>query len=67
MLLLDEPTTGLDPDSRRILWEHLRSIRDNGVALLLATNDVLEAERKCDTVAFLHHGRLVAQGYPHRA
>ena len=64
VLLLDEPTTGLDPDSRRALWEHLRAARGEGLALLLATNDVAEAERECDTVAFLHQGHLVAQGRP---
>lgn len=64
MLLLDEPTTGLDPDSRRAFWEQLRAARDGGAALLLATNDVLEAERECATVVFLYHGRLVAQGTP---
>ena len=64
VLLLDEPSTGLDLDSRRALWEHLRSVRGEGVTLLLATNDVLEAERECDTVAFLHRGQLVAHGPP---
>jgi ABC-2 type transport system ATP-binding protein len=64
VLLLDEPSTGLDPDSRRALWEHLREARAAGVTLLLATNDVLEAERECDTVAFLSHGHVVAQGAP---
>ena len=64
LLLLDEPSTGLDPDSRRALWEHLHEVRAGGVTLLFATNDVTEAERECDTVAFLHQGRLVAQGEP---
>ena len=63
VLLLDEPTTGLDPDSRRAFWELLRSFR-GGITILTATNDVLEAERQCDTVAFLYHGKLVAQGTP---
>jgi ABC-2 type transport system ATP-binding protein len=85
VLLLDEPTTGLDPDSRRAFWELLRSVRKSGfpaapqdtprleslgyeqhrpLTILTATNDVLEAERECDTVAFLCNGRLVAQGTP---
>lgn len=79
VLLLDEPTTGLDPDSRRGFWELLRSVRgvprleslgygEEGRAgkltILFATNDVLEAERECDTAAFLHRGRLVTQGTP---
>jgi ABC-2 type transport system ATP-binding protein len=65
LLLLDEPTTGLDPDSRRGFWDHLRAARAfSQLTVLLATNDVLEAERECDAVAFLHQGRLVAQGAP---
>ena len=64
VLLLDEPSTGLDPDSRRALWQHLRSARAAGVTLLLATNDVHEAERECDTVVFLHQGRVIAEGTP---
>ncbi len=64
LLLLDEPTTGLDPDARRSFWEQLQTVRGEGLTLLLATNDVQEAERVCDTVAFLHHGRLVAEGTP---
>jgi ABC-2 type transport system ATP-binding protein len=67
VLLLDEPTTGLDPDSRRAFWELLHSFggaQTSPLTILTATNDVLEAERECDTVAFLSNGRLVAQGTP---
>lgn len=64
VLLLDEPSSGLDPESRRTLWEHLRAARATGVTLLLATHDVIEAERECDIVVFLHEGKLVAQGPP---
>ncbi|MBI1886550.1 MAG: ABC transporter ATP-binding protein [Chloroflexi bacterium] len=64
LLLLDEPTTGLDPDARLALWEHLNEVKAAGTTLLVATNDVAEAERHCDTVAFLDRGRLVAQGSP---
>ncbi len=64
LLLLDEPTSGLDPDSRRAFWEMTAAARKTGLALFLATNDVLEAERECDRVAFLHHGTLVASGTP---
>ena len=64
VLLLDEPTTGLDPDARRDFWQRLQAARETGMTLLLATNDVAEAERQCDIVAFLHRGRLIAQGTP---
>ena len=64
LLLLDEPTTGLDPDSEQALWSHLLQINGTGVTIILATNKVGEADRQCDTVAFIHQGRLVAQGSP---
>lgn len=64
LLVLDEPTTGLDPDSEAAVWEHLLAISREGVTVLLATNDVAEADRHCDTVAFIHDGRVVAQGSP---
>ena len=64
VLLLDEPTLALDPDSRLRLWEHLLEANAEGRTLLLATNDVHEAERYCDEVALIDHGRPVAQGTP---
>jgi len=64
LLLLDEPTTGLDPDSEQALWSHLADINDHGVTVIMATNKVSEADRYCDTVAFIHAGRLAAQGSP---
>lgn len=64
LLLLDEPTTGLDPDSEHALWSHLIAINGNGVTVVLSTNKVGEADRHCDTVAFIHLGRLAAQGSP---
>jgi ABC-type multidrug transport system ATPase subunit len=64
LLLLDEPTTGLDPDSEQALWSHLLQINREGITIILATNKVSEADRHCDTVAFIHQGRLVAQGSP---
>ncbi len=64
IVLLDEPTLALDPDSRLALWQHLVEANAKGTTLLLATNDVHEAERYCHTVALLDGGRLVAQGAP---
>ncbi len=64
LLLLDEPTLALDLDSRRRLWQHLHEANDAGATLLLATNDVDEAERHCHTVTLLDEGRIVAHGAP---
>ena len=64
LILLDEPTLALDPDSRQRLWQHLLEANASGSTLLLATNDVHEAERYCQRVALLDTGRLVAEGTP---
>jgi ABC-2 type transport system ATP-binding protein len=64
LLILDEPTTGLDPDSEAAVWAHLLEINAGGVTVLLATNNVSEADRFCTHVAFVYGGRLVAQGEP---
>jgi ABC-2 type transport system ATP-binding protein len=63
VLLLDEPSTGLDPAARRELIGHLRTLADGGVTIVLTTHDMEEAER-CDRVAILDRGRLVAEGVP---
>jgi len=64
LLLLDEPTTGLDPDSEVAIWSHLSEMNRDGVTVILATNNVAEADRRCDTVAFIHDGRVGTQGSP---
>ncbi len=64
LLFLDEPTTGLDPQSRRQLWEILRAFRGQGRTILLTTHYMDEAERLCDRVAIVDHGRVIAQGSP---
>ena len=63
LLLLDEPTTGLDPNARRDLWDHLSSLRDRGVTCLVTTHLLEEAER-CDRIAILDRGRVVVEGAP---
>ncbi|MBW3660518.1 MAG: ABC transporter ATP-binding protein [Gemmatimonadetes bacterium] len=63
VVLLDEPTTGFDPGGRRDLWVHLRSLAEEGAAVLVATHLMEEAER-CDRVAILDRGSLVALGAP---
>ena len=64
LLFLDEPTTGLDPQSRRQLWEILRDLRSRGRTLLLSTHYMDEAERLCDRVAIIDHGKVIALGSP---
>ena len=63
-ILLDEPTAGLDPQMRRTVQEQIEALRAHGCAVLLATHDLAEAERLCDRVAILDHGRIVASGPP---
>jgi ABC-2 type transport system ATP-binding protein len=64
LLFLDEPTTGLDPQSRRQLWDVVSRFRAAGGTLLLTTHYMEEAERLCDRVAIMDHGRVIAQGSP---
>jgi len=64
LLFLDEPTTGLDPQSRRRLWDVIRDFRTEIRAVLLTTHYMDEAERLCDRVAIMDHGRIIALGTP---
>jgi ABC-2 type transport system ATP-binding protein len=64
LIFLDEPTTGLDPQSRRQLWEILRRFRAQGRTILLTTHYMDEAERLCDRVAVVDHGKVIALGTP---
>jgi len=64
LLFLDEPTTGLDPQSRRQLWELIEGFKAGGRAILLTTHYMDEAERLCDRVAIVDHGRVIAEGSP---
>jgi ABC-2 type transport system ATP-binding protein len=64
VLFLDEPTTGLDPQSRRQLWEVLRRFRDGGGTIVLTTHYMDEAQALCDRVAIVDHGRVIALGAP---
>ena len=64
LLLLDEPTTGLDPQMRREVQDHIAAIRQEGRAVLLATHDMAEAERLCDRIAVIAQGRILATGAP---
>ena len=64
ILFLDEPTTGLDPQSRLQLWEVVTRFRAGGGTLLLTTHYMDEAERLCDRIAIVDHGKLIALGTP---
>jgi ABC-2 type transport system ATP-binding protein len=64
LLFLDEPTTGLDPQSRRQLWDVIRGLRDQGRTVVLTTHYMDEAERLCDRVAIVDHGKRIALGSP---
>ena len=64
LLFLDEPTTGLDPQSRRQLWDLIIELRASGRSIVLTTHYMDEAERLCDRVAIVDHGRVIALGSP---
>lgn len=64
LLLMDEPTTGLDPQSRRQLWVRIEAMRDKGHSILLTTHSMEEAESVCDRIAIIDHGRIVAIDTP---
>src|SRR5438309_3014534 len=62
LLFLDEPTTGLDPQSRRQVWEIVNGFKDRGRTVLLTTHYMDEAEKLCDRIAVIDHGRIIAEG-----
>ncbi len=64
LLLLDEPTTGLDPQARHLIWERLQWLLQQGKAILLTTHFMDEAERLCSRLLVLDHGRKIAEGRP---
>jgi lipooligosaccharide transport system ATP-binding protein len=64
LVLLDEPTVGLDPQVRQELWSLIDGLRSGGVTVLMSTHYIEEAERLADVVAVMSHGRIVAQGTP---
>jgi lipooligosaccharide transport system ATP-binding protein len=64
MLMLDEPTTGLDPQARHLMWERLQMLMQEGKSILLTTHFMDEAERLCDRLLVIHHGKKIAEGKP---
>lgn len=64
LLVLDEPTTGLDPQARHVLWQRLRQLKAQGVTMVLTTHYMEEAEQLCDRLVILNEGRVVVEGSP---
>src|SRR5829696_2512288 len=64
LLFLDEPTTGLDPQSRRQLWELIRGFKAEGRTIVLTTHYMDEAEKLCDRISIVDHGKIIAEGSP---
>ncbi len=64
LIILDEPTTGLDPQVRRMIWARLRALREEGRTLLLTTHYMDEAERLCDELVIIDHGKILERGTP---
>ena len=64
LLFLDEPTTGLDPQSRARMWDEVRGLRDTGTTVFLTTHYLEEADALCDRIAIIDHGKIVALGTP---
>jgi lipooligosaccharide transport system ATP-binding protein len=64
LLLLDEPTTGLDPQARHLMWERLQMLLQQGKSILLTTHFMDEAERLCNRLLVLDHGKKIAEGAP---
>jgi ABC-2 type transport system ATP-binding protein len=64
LLFLDEPSTGLDPQARRVLWELVQSIKDAGRTIVLTTHYMEEAEFLCEQIAIMDHGQIIARGSP---
>src|SRR5690606_2015518 len=66
LVFLDEPTTGLDPQARRQVWELVEQLKSTGRTIVLTTHYMEEAERLCDRVAIVDHGRVIALDTPRR-
>src|SRR4029079_13117887 len=64
LLFLDEPTTGLDPQARRQVWDLVEQLKNSGRTIVLTTHYMDEAERLCDNVAIMDHGKVIARGTP---
>jgi lipooligosaccharide transport system ATP-binding protein len=66
ILILDEPTTGLDPQTKRLVWERIEILRHRGVTIILATQNMEEANELCDRIIIMNEGRIIAEGQPRK-
>lgn len=66
ILILDEPTTGLDPQTKRLIWERVDILKHRGVTIILATQNMEEAAELCDRIAIMNEGRIIAEGNPRK-
>jgi ABC-2 type transport system ATP-binding protein len=64
VLFLDEPTTGLDPQAKRNIWDLVKSLNESGMTIVMTTHNMEEAEYLCDRIAIIDHGKIIAQGTP---
>ncbi len=64
ILFLDEPTAGLDPQARRLVWDFIRDLKNKDITIILMTHDMIEADSLSDRVAIIDHGKIIAQGTP---
>jgi len=66
LIVADEPTTGLDPQARHLIWQRLRQLKEQGVTLILTTQYMEEAQQLCDRVVVMHKGKILREGVPSR-
>jgi lipooligosaccharide transport system ATP-binding protein len=64
LIVADEPTTGLDPQARHLIWQRLRQLKNQGVTLILTTQYMEEAQQLCDRIVVMHQGRILKEGVP---
>jgi len=64
ILFLDEPTAGLDPQARRLVWDYILNLKNKGLTILLMTHDMVEADSLSDQIAIIDHGKVIVQGTP---
>jgi lipooligosaccharide transport system ATP-binding protein len=64
LIIADEPTTGLDPQARHLIWQRLRELKSRGASMVLTTQYMEEAEQLCDEIVIMHQGRIIRQGAP---